>query len=636
MTGSRARPWSVAGARSHARGPSALDPAPAPEPAAPEGLPRPTRERVPAHLRRYVVEQNYAEYNAVDQAVWRFVLTQIYETLRHTAHPAYEHGLAETGIDRARIPRIEEMDRKLQRFGWGAVCVDGFIPPRAFVEFQALGILPIAADMRTKEHLVYTPAPDIIHEAAGHAPILPDPAYAAYLKRIGEVGAQAFSSPEDERVYQAIFRVSEVKERPDATTEEIARAERDHLEATQAVTRVTEAARMSRLYWWTAEYGLVGTPRDYRLYGAGLLSSLGESHSCHDPSVRKVPLSLECLDTPYDITRAQPQLFVARDFEHLEEVLQEAASTLAASRGGPEAVAEAVRSGEVATLTVGVAPRDTVDLIGVVRGYATDRGLERITLDARVGVARSGRLERILLAEVRSPRTEGSTAFGPIELFVVPPEAVQGARVAGAPAEGAPPTVGSVFSVESGGVPLEGVVRWALAGTEGRPLLVVLDEARLGDVPLPNPTLLAPGNVQKVRAGASDPAYHPASLFPGRAVPEPRRFSERELALRALYEEAEELTRRTWGTSAAAAVSALHERLQRDAPDEWLLRWELLELLHRHSTAVSGPEEAAARDVARPTARALRRELEHLEVRFRHAQPIALGLRHLAPLDDPR
>ena len=96
---------------------------------------------------------------------------------------------------------------------------------------------------------------------------------------------------------------------------------------------------MSRLYWWTAEYGLVGTPRDYRLYGAGLLSSLWESHACHDPAVRKLPLSAECVEQGYDITRTQPQLFVARDFEQLFSVLSEVDATLVHHQGGDAALA---------------------------------------------------------------------------------------------------------------------------------------------------------------------------------------------------------------------------------------------------------------------------------------------------------
>src|SRR3954471_21192385 len=306
--------------------------------------------RVPPELRRFVVEQDYAQYNEIDQAVWRFVLLQTHQRLQHTAHPAYRDGLAQTGISVERIPRIAEMSSCLARFGWSAVCVDGFIPPRAFQEFQAASILPIAADMRSIDHLTYTPAPDIIHEAAGHAPILPDGRYAAYPRAIGEASKKAFSSPDDARVYAAIFELSEVKETRGAPPELLKRAE-DRLEtALSRISVASEASRMSRLYWWTAEYGLVGTPRDYRLYGAGLLSSLWESHACHDPLVRKLPLSAECVEQGYDITRTQPQLFVARDFDQLFSVLSDVEATLVHHRGSDAALAAALRSEDSSTL----------------------------------------------------------------------------------------------------------------------------------------------------------------------------------------------------------------------------------------------------------------------------------------------
>src|SRR2546430_11571880 len=79
-----------------------------------------------------------------------------------------------SGISFERIPRIEEMNDILGKIGWGAVAVDGFIPPAAFMEFQAYKVLVIACDMRQIHHIEYTPAPDIVHEAAGHAPIIVD------------------------------------------------------------------------------------------------------------------------------------------------------------------------------------------------------------------------------------------------------------------------------------------------------------------------------------------------------------------------------------------------------------------------------------------------------------------------------
>src|SRR5688572_25450325 len=164
------------------------------------------------------------------------------DRLKDTAHPSYARGLLESGISSEHIPSIAEMNRCLARLGWGAVCVDGFIPPRAFQGFQARGILPIAAEMRTVEQLPYTPAPDIIHEAAGHAPILVDPQYAAYIRAIGGVGSRAFSSAADARVDLAVRRLSEIKEHASPEPAELAAAERELVEAYAAAKEPSEAA----------------------------------------------------------------------------------------------------------------------------------------------------------------------------------------------------------------------------------------------------------------------------------------------------------------------------------------------------------------------------------------------------------
>jgi phenylalanine-4-hydroxylase len=197
--------------------------------------------------------------------------------------------------------------------------------------------------------VAYTPAPDIIHEAAGHAPILPDTVYAAYLRRIGEIGKRAFTLPEEGRVFDAIHLLSEVKEDVTRRPESIRAVESELAEALGALSETSEAARLSRLYWWTAEYGLVGTPKDYKIYGAGLLSSLGESHSCHAPEVRKIVLDESATEVSYDITKPQPQLFVTPDFEALHEVLERVSQGLAFALGGATAIQRAVASGEVAS-----------------------------------------------------------------------------------------------------------------------------------------------------------------------------------------------------------------------------------------------------------------------------------------------
>jgi phenylalanine-4-hydroxylase len=90
--------------------------------------------------------------------------------LSQVAHNSYLDGL-KTGIEIDNIPSMYGMNRILTEIGWAAVVVDGFIPPNAFMEFQAYNVLVIASDIRQLEHIEYTPAPDIIHEG-GHAQLL--------------------------------------------------------------------------------------------------------------------------------------------------------------------------------------------------------------------------------------------------------------------------------------------------------------------------------------------------------------------------------------------------------------------------------------------------------------------------------
>ncbi|HET7542830.1 MAG TPA: aromatic amino acid hydroxylase [Polyangiaceae bacterium] len=559
--------------------------------------------RVPPDLRRFVVEQDYAQYNEVDQAVWRFVLLQTHQRLQYTAHSAYRDGLAQTGISVERIPRIAEMNECLSRFGWSAVCVDGFIPPRAFQDFQAASILPIAADIRSIEHLTYTPAPDIIHEAAGHAPILPDASYAAYLRALGEVGKKAFSSPEDARVYAAIFELSEVKETRGASPALLQRAEQRLESALSQVTTVSEASRMSRLYWWTAEYGLVGTPSDYRLYGAGLLSSLWESYSCHAPTVRKLPLSAECVEQSYDITKPQPQLFVARDFEQLFSVLREVDAGLVHHQGGDASLQAALRSEELSTCHF----REQRFVTGVLRGLSGDAAGGILSFQGRVGVGEQGRLTQVM----DTGQDSWHLPFG--------------SWASDAPLC-SPASLGKrVRVLFASGVELEGELARISRDARGWPLSMrlldfqlVSERAGVCQRGADYEWFVAP-ELLTAHAGALDGAFHPASEFPALRVPKPRELASRERALLSLYERAIEAFRNQAGSGALPVFHAIHRELCTHFPDEWLLRWNLLECLCKWGdTGAFGAE--------------LERELLALELKFAQREPIASGLRYLASL----
>jgi len=325
-------------------------------------------EEIPSYLKVHTVEQRPELYTPIDHASWRFIMKLAKDFFPAHAHEKYLKGLEETGISTESIPLISDMDAKLRRFGWRAVAVSGFIAPSAFMEFLALGVLPIACDMRSLEHLAYTPAPDIVHEAAGHAPIIADAEYAEYLRSYGELARRAIYSAEDMEVYNAIRELSEVKEDPRSTAAQVATTEKRLIAAVAATTRVSEATQLSRMGWWTFEYGLVGEFSNPKIYGAGLLSSVGESYRCLGPEVKKIPFSLACIETNYDITRPQPQLFVASDFQVLKNALDELASRMSYKKGGIYGLTQATESGTLTTTVL----EGGLQISGVLQEFRLD------------------------------------------------------------------------------------------------------------------------------------------------------------------------------------------------------------------------------------------------------------------------
>ncbi|PEY44418.1 phenylalanine 4-monooxygenase [Bacillus cereus] len=308
------------------------------------------KTEIPSHLKPFVSTQHYDQYTPVNHAVWRYIMRQNHNFLKDVAHPAYVNGLQSSGINIDAIPKVEEMNECLSPSGWGAVTIDGLIPGVAFFDFQGHGLLPIATDIRKVENIEYTPAPDIVHEAAGHAPILLDPTYAKYVKRFGQIGAKAFSTKEEHDTFEAVRTLTIVKESPTSTPEEVAAAETEVVEKQKLVSRLSEAEQISRLFWWTVEYGLIGDINHPKIYGAGLLSSVGESKHCLTDAVEKVPFSIEaCTKTTYDVTKMQPQLFVCDSFEELTEALENFSETMAFKTGGAEGLEKAIRSENNAT-----------------------------------------------------------------------------------------------------------------------------------------------------------------------------------------------------------------------------------------------------------------------------------------------
>lgn len=309
-------------------------------------------DRLPPHLKQYIKPQNYERYTPINQAVWRYVMRKNVSYLSEVAHDSYVDGLKKTGISIDDIPSMYGMNRILKEIGWAAVAVDGFIPPNAFMEFQAYKVLVIASDIRQLENIEYTPAPDIIHEGAGHAPIIASPDYAEYLRRFGEVGAKAISSAHDMDMYEAVRELSIIKEAEGTSEEAIEAAEKCVETLQNKEVKPSEIALIRNLHWWTVEYGLVGSVEQPKIYGAGLLSSIGESAWCMKEEVQKLPYTINAAYQDFDITKPQPQLYVTPDFAYLQEVLEEFANTMAVRKGGWRGLNKLIESKQLGTIEI--------------------------------------------------------------------------------------------------------------------------------------------------------------------------------------------------------------------------------------------------------------------------------------------
>ncbi|WP_297868327.1 aromatic amino acid hydroxylase [uncultured Flavobacterium sp.] len=330
----------------------------------------PLIDRLPKHLKQFIKPQVYDDYTPINQAVWRYVMRKNVDYLSKVAHSSYLEGLQKTGLEIDNIPNMYGMNRILKEIGWAAVAVDGFIPPNAFMEFQAYNVLVIACDIRQLEHIEYTPAPDIIHEGAGHAPIIANPEYAEYLRRFGEIGCKAISSARDYELYEAIRLLSILKEAEDTPEEEIKKAEEQVDFLQNNMGELSEMSRIRNLHWWTVEYGLIGTVDNPKIYGAGLLSSIGESAWCMTDNVKKIPYDISAADMSFDITKPQPQLYVTSDFAHLSSVLEEFANKMALRTGGLSGIKKLINSNALGTIELSTG----LQVSGVFTNVIEDEG----------------------------------------------------------------------------------------------------------------------------------------------------------------------------------------------------------------------------------------------------------------------
>jgi phenylalanine-4-hydroxylase len=226
-------------------------------------------------LADYTCPQNYAAYTAQDHDTYRRLFERQSALVPGLACDEFIAALPLLGV-KDRIPRFEEINERLRpATGWEVVAVPGLIPEVPFFTLLANRKFPVTDWIRTPAEMDYIVEPDVFHDMFGHVPLLFNPVFADHMQAYGAGGLKAHG--------------------------------------------LGACEQLSRLYWYTIEFGLVRQADGLRAYGAGILSSSGElRHSVRSPEPQRLLLDvLRCMRTRYKIDSYQQTYFVIDSFQQL-------------------------------------------------------------------------------------------------------------------------------------------------------------------------------------------------------------------------------------------------------------------------------------------------------------------------------
>jgi phenylalanine-4-hydroxylase len=224
----------------------------------------------------WTIPQAWSDYAPGEHAMWDRLFARQSRMLPGRAAPAFLRGLDILDLSRPGIPDLDELSERLRRrTGWSIAAVPGLVPDSVFFEHLANRRFVAGRFIRTPDQIDYLEEPDIFHDVFGHVPLLADPAFADYMQAYGEGGLRSM--------------------------------------------RFGAIDRLARLYWYTVEFGLLRDGSDLKLYGAGIVSSFGESiFALDDPSPNRLGFDLKrVMRTRYRIDDYQQTYFVIDSFEDL-------------------------------------------------------------------------------------------------------------------------------------------------------------------------------------------------------------------------------------------------------------------------------------------------------------------------------
>lgn len=223
----------------------------------------------------YVVEQDWVSYTPEQHALWATLMNRQLALVKRYGAPQFLAGLSTLNIQDG-IPRFEEASRILRRATqWEIVAVPGLIPEEHFFAHLAQRRFPVTVWLRLPQEIDYLVEPDVFHDFFGHVPLLSDPVFADFVQAYGVAGRKAAAEG--------------------------------------------GVDMLARLYWYSVEFGLMDTGGELRTYGAGILSSAGETAYCIDsPRPHRIRFNLErVMRTGYMIDAYQKTYFVVNSFEQL-------------------------------------------------------------------------------------------------------------------------------------------------------------------------------------------------------------------------------------------------------------------------------------------------------------------------------
>lgn len=231
----------------------------------------------PAHANAdWTIPQDWAAYTAIEHATWDRLFERQATMLPGRAVPEFLEGLDVLRMSKPGIPDFNELNERLMAAtGWQVLAVPGLVPDDVFFNHLAERRFVAGRFIRTPEQLDYLQEPDIFHDVFGHVPLLANPVFADYMQAYGKGGQRAAGAG--------------------------------------------AIAKLARLYWYTVEFGLVRSPEGMRIYGAGIVSSYGESvFALDDPSPNRLGFDLQRLmRTQYRIDDYQQNYFVIDSFDDL-------------------------------------------------------------------------------------------------------------------------------------------------------------------------------------------------------------------------------------------------------------------------------------------------------------------------------